>query len=52
MELLFETRKSIVHQTGNLSFFQTKPEILPEPVIKPDTYADGDACSIYGTVLV
>lgn len=50
MEVLFETRKSIVHQKGNLTFFQGKPEIYPQPMVIPDTFVDGDGCSIYGSV--
>jgi hypothetical protein len=51
MELLFESRLEITRVEGKLYFFQVKPEISPEPVLKPDTFSDGSGASIYGSVL-
>ena len=51
MELLFESRTNLGGFTGHLNFVQRKPEIHPEPVIRPDTFADRKGVSIYGSVL-
>ncbi len=51
MELLFESRLEIGTVVGKVNFFQARPQIHPEPVVTPDTLADGTGCSIYGTVL-
>jgi hypothetical protein len=51
MELLFESRTNLGGFTGHLNFVQRKPRLHPEPVIRPDTFADGAGVSIYGSVL-
>ena len=51
MELLFESRLEVGTVVGKVCFFQTTPTVHPEPVLVPDTPADGTGCSIYGTVL-
>ncbi len=51
MELLFESRTNLGNFSGHLNFVQRKPELHPEPVLKPDTFADGAGVSIYGSVL-
>jgi len=50
MELLFESRTNL-DVDGQLHFFQQCPEIHPEFVVKPDTFADGLGVTIYGSVL-
>ena len=50
MELLFETRVNLSDFKGHLNFVQNKPEVHPEPVLRPDTFADGKGVSIYGSV--
>ncbi len=51
MELLFESRANLGDFTGQLNFIQRKPRIHPEPVLGPDTFADGAGVTIYGSVL-
>lgn len=51
MELLFESRTNLSGFSGHLNFIQHKPRIHPEPVLRPDTFADGAGVSIYGSVL-
>jgi len=51
MELLFESRTNLGGFTGHLNFVQYRPRIHPEPVVRPDTFADGAGVSIYGSVL-
>jgi len=51
MELFFESRLEIKKVEGKLYSFQVKPDIHPEPVLKPDTFSDGSGASIYGSVL-
>ncbi len=51
MELLFESRTNLSGFKGHLNFMQYKPRIYPEPVLRPDTFADGAGVSIYGSVL-
>ena len=51
MELLFECRTNLDGFTGHLNFVQRRPEIHPEPVLTPDTFADGKGVTIYGSVL-
>ncbi len=51
MELLFESRTNLGNWTGHLNFVQRKPRLHPEPVIRPDTFADGAGVSIFGSVL-
>lgn len=51
MELLFESRTNLGGFSGHLNFIQHKPRIHPEPVLVPDTFADGAGVSIYGSVL-
>jgi hypothetical protein len=51
MELLFESRLDIRGVEGHLTWVYGRPEIVPEPVLVPDTFADGAGASIYGTVL-
>jgi len=51
MELLFESRTNLGEFTGHLNFIQHKPQIHPEPVLRPDSFADGQGVSIYGSVL-
>lgn len=51
MELLFESRTNLSGFSGHLNAIQYKPEIHPEPVLLPDTFADGAGVSIYGSVL-
>lgn len=48
MELLFESRTNLINFSGHLNFIQRQPELHPEPVLKPDTFADGAGVSIYG----
>lgn len=51
MELLFEARTNLGGFSGHLNFVQRKPHLHPEPVLRPDTFADGAGVSIYGSVL-
>lgn len=51
MELLFDTNPAIRLTDGFLRTVQNTPQVHPEPVIRPDTPADGYAVSAYGTVL-
>ena len=51
MELLFESRANVLDAERRLNFVQIKPVVHPEPVLLPDTFADGSLVSIYGTVL-
>ncbi|MBT3273268.1 MAG: hypothetical protein HN368_08950 [Spirochaetales bacterium] len=51
MELFFESRSNIKATGGKMIFEQAKPEITAEPVLGPDSLADGAGTSIYGTVL-
>ncbi len=51
MELLFECRTNLDSFRGHLNFVQRRPEIHPEPVLRPDAFADGKGVSIYGSVL-
>ena len=50
MELLFESRTNLSDFRGHLNFVQHQPKVHPEPVVKPDTFADGKGLSIYGSV--
>ena len=50
MELLFESRVNLSGFTGHLNFIQHKPQLHPEPVLRPDSFADGKGVSIYGSV--
>lgn len=51
MELLFEARTNVDGYQGHLNFVQRQPRLHPEPVLRPDTFADGAGVSIYGSVL-
>ena len=53
MELLFESRLDILSTEGKMYFSQTKPEILPEPVMELDSGSlhDGGGMTVEGTVL-
>ena len=51
MELLFESHPEVLGVSGKVYAVQAAPELHPEPVVNPDTFADGAGCSIYGTVL-
>lgn len=51
MELLFECRTNLGGFSGHLNFFQRRPEIHPEPVLRPDCFTDEKGVSIYGSVL-
>lgn len=51
MELLFESRTNLGSFSGHLNFVQRQPEIHTEPVLRPDSFADGKGVSIYGSVL-
>lgn len=51
MELLFESRTNLERFSGHLNFVGRRPYIHPEPVLRPDTPADGQAVSIYGSVI-
>ncbi len=51
MELLFESRLEVLRATGRLRFVTAEPEVLPEPVLRPDCAADGTGANIYGSVL-
>ena len=51
MELLFESRTNLGDFSGHLNFVQRPPDLHPEPVLTPDTFADGAGVSIYGSVL-
>jgi hypothetical protein len=51
MELLFESRTNLGGFNGHLNFIQRKPKLRLDPVLKPDTFADGAGVSIYGSVL-
>ncbi|OPZ99352.1 MAG: hypothetical protein BWY71_01008 [Planctomycetes bacterium ADurb.Bin412] len=50
MELFFESRQDISLK-GKVYAFQETPEIIPNPLLRPDTDADGAGASIYGSVL-
>lgn len=50
MELLFESRLNLKGIHGQINFVQHQPKIHPEPVLKPDTHADGKGVTIYGSV--
>ncbi len=50
MELLFETQLAITQVAGRLNFFQSKPEVLPEPVLMPGMDAPEELIQA-GTVL-
>lgn len=49
MELLFESRTNISGLSGHFNMATHTPEILPEPLVRPDTFVDADGS--YGTVL-
>ena len=51
MELLFESRTNLSGFSGHLNFVRQRPQVHPEPVMLPDTFADGKGLSIYGSVL-
>jgi len=51
MELLFESRREVLAVAGRVRAVQGRPVVLPEPVLVPDTFADGAGTTIYGTVL-
>ncbi len=51
MELLFESRTNLGGFTGHINFVQRRPRVHQEPVISPDSFADGAGVSIYGSVL-
>ena len=51
MELLFESRVEVLRTSGRLRFVQGRAEVLPEPVLRPDTPADATGANIYGSVL-
>lgn len=51
MQLLFESRTNLGLFSGQISFFQQRPQIHPEAVIRPDSFVDRKAVSIYGSVL-
>ena len=51
MDLLHESRLEVAGVHGKLRFVQESPEISPEPVVAPDTVADGTGVSIYGSVV-
>jgi len=51
VELLFESRLEIRRIDGRVRAVQARPEVLPEPVVLPDSAIDGTGASIYGTVL-
>jgi hypothetical protein len=51
MELFFESRPELIDTTGKVQAFQRRPQIHPEPVLEPDSVADGAGVSLYGTVL-
>lgn len=51
MELLFESRSNLRDFNGIIHTVQWKPEIHPEPLIRPDTFVDGCRVIGYGTVL-
>jgi hypothetical protein len=51
MELLFECRTNLGGFSGHLNFVQRRPEVHPEPVLRPDSFVDGKGVSIYGSVL-
>lgn len=50
MELMLDS-DTTTGRSGKIYFRQHKPRIHPEPVLGPDTFADGAGTSIYGTVL-
>lgn len=51
MELIFESSANITGLTGHFNMVHHTPEILPEPVVRPDTFVDGAGAGSYGTVL-
>ena len=51
MQMLYEGHHAIESLSQGWEFIQTKPEVLPEPVLKGASDADGLGVSIYGSVL-
>jgi hypothetical protein len=51
MHMLYEGHPAIESQSQGWEFIQTKPEVLPEPVLKGAADVDGLGVSIYGSVL-
>lgn len=51
MELLFESRTNLGGFRGLIRFVQRRPTIRPEPVLRPDCFADAKGMTIYGSVL-
>ena len=51
MHILYEGHPAIEFMSQGWEFIQTNPEVLPEPVLKGATDADGLGVSIYGSVL-
>ncbi len=51
MELLFESRIEVTRTAGRLRFVQCEPEVLAEPVLRPNGPTDGTGANIYGSVL-
>jgi hypothetical protein len=41
MELLFESRLEIATVSGKVYFFQGKPDVHPDPIVRGDTLVDG-----------
>ena len=50
MELLFETRLAITDVRGKLYFVQEQPEVVPEPVMTPQSVCEGNRVAVH-TVL-
>ena len=46
MQLLFESQLAITDIKGKLYFFLEQPEVLPEPVLRPDRPSDGNRASV------
>ncbi|NLE46026.1 MAG: hypothetical protein GX620_15005 [Chloroflexi bacterium] len=51
MEVLFESRRDIVQIAGKVHAVQHPPKVSDEPVLGPDSPADGAGTTIYGSVL-
>ncbi|MCK5380771.1 MAG: hypothetical protein KAJ81_04820, partial [Candidatus Latescibacteria bacterium] len=51
MQMLYEGHPAMESLSQGWEFIQTKPDVLPEPVFKGATDADGIGVSLYGSVL-
>lgn len=49
MELLFESRQEIAGLSGAVRFIQTEPEVIPEPMLRPDRSWDRGGLGYHST---